>query len=199
MVELTKREARKRKIKQNILQKSYILFVKNGYENTTVGEILKASEVSRRTFFKYFPTKQDLLHHFSREMVRVTRLKILKYADNGWSTKRRLNAYFKYSVISVKKTNEFAKILLKNAMGSLPKVESDSSSCQLEGIQEAFLELLRQGYEQGELNTSMPLEFHAQIVMGIYNSVIINWLNKTEYPLENRMAQAAKVALKAIS
>lgn len=36
------------------------LFLENGFDETTVDDIVKATGIGRRTFFRYFPTKNDL-------------------------------------------------------------------------------------------------------------------------------------------
>ena len=198
MTTLSKREARKKHIKTTILQQAYRLFVEKGYENTTVDDILLAASTSRRTFFRYFPSKQDLLHHYSKEMVRTTRLRILDLSKNKWSTKRRLNAYFASAAESVEQANDFAQVLLRDAMASLPAITNPENTEKLVGIQEAVEELLRNGYESGELDTSYPLAFLAQMVVGIFNAVVINWINNPTYLLKTPMKRAANIAYKAI-
>jgi AcrR family transcriptional regulator len=37
------------------------LFLRNGYEATTVQQIAAAAEISESTFFRYFPTKEDVV------------------------------------------------------------------------------------------------------------------------------------------
>lgn len=37
------------------------LFLRNGYEATTVQQIAEAAEISESTFFRYFPTKEDVV------------------------------------------------------------------------------------------------------------------------------------------
>jgi len=195
---LSKREARKERIHREIVQTAYRLFVENGFEDTKIDDIIKEVGVARRTFFSYFPSRTHLLNYFSMEMVRVTRLKLLSYSNNNWSTERRLRTYFNYSVKSLKKANSFGLTLLQDAVMTLPAIEIRDSSNEFEGIQEAFAELLREGYENGELTNEFSLNFLAQTVNGIYNSVVIAWINDPHYPIDARMKQAAKVAYRAI-
>ena len=52
------RAGKKEKVRQALIKAAMELFAKKGFENTTVDEIVAAAEVSRRTFFRYFPAKE---------------------------------------------------------------------------------------------------------------------------------------------
>ncbi|GAA1026648.1 MULTISPECIES: TetR family transcriptional regulator [Amycolatopsis] len=60
------RERKKVKTRESILREAFRLFRERGYSATTIEQIAEAAEVSRATFFRYFPTKEDLvtLDHF---------------------------------------------------------------------------------------------------------------------------------------
>ncbi len=55
------RERKKNKTKAAIQQIALEIFNEQGYENTTIDQIAEAAEISRATFFWYFPTKADLI------------------------------------------------------------------------------------------------------------------------------------------
>lgn len=55
------RERKRLETSERIIEKGLKLFVKNGYEATTLDAIAEAAGISRRTFFYYFKSKEDVL------------------------------------------------------------------------------------------------------------------------------------------
>jgi AcrR family transcriptional regulator len=55
------RERKKAKTRWAIQEHALRLFVQQGYETTTVEQVAEAAEVSPSTFFRYFPTKEDVV------------------------------------------------------------------------------------------------------------------------------------------
>jgi len=55
------RERKKARTRAAIRRHAFRLFRANGYQRTTVEQIAAAAEVSPSTFFRYFPTKEDLI------------------------------------------------------------------------------------------------------------------------------------------
>lgn len=53
------RERKKARTRANIAAQALALFQKQGFERTTVAEIAEAAEVSPRTYFSYFATKEE--------------------------------------------------------------------------------------------------------------------------------------------
>lgn len=57
------RERKKAKTRAAIQAAALELFKRHGYDSTTVDQIAERAEVSQSTFFRYFPTKEDVVLH----------------------------------------------------------------------------------------------------------------------------------------
>ena len=56
---------KRRSTKSRIIKAAWNLFYKNGYDNTTVEDIIAASKTSKGTFYHYFKWKEALLNSLS--------------------------------------------------------------------------------------------------------------------------------------
>src|SRR5580693_774446 len=62
-----RRQRKKQLTRDALIQAAIELFVAKGYEHTAVREITDAVDVSERTFFRYFASKEDLVLSFTRD------------------------------------------------------------------------------------------------------------------------------------
>jgi AcrR family transcriptional regulator len=55
------RERKKLKTRRALADAATRLFAERGYEETTIADLAEAAEIAPRTFFSYFPAKEDVL------------------------------------------------------------------------------------------------------------------------------------------
>jgi AcrR family transcriptional regulator len=55
------RERKKIKLRRSVQREALRLFAEQGYEDTTVEQIADAADISTTTFYRYFPTKEDVV------------------------------------------------------------------------------------------------------------------------------------------
>ncbi|GAA3927700.1 TetR family transcriptional regulator [Actinomadura viridis] len=68
-----RRERKKHRTRMALLDAALDLFLEQGYDATTIDEIVAAVPVSQRTFFRYFATKEDLVTGFKAEHDQIMR------------------------------------------------------------------------------------------------------------------------------
>jgi AcrR family transcriptional regulator len=57
------RERKKQRTREAIVDAAFTLFQERGFERTTIADIAEAADIAPRTFFAYFPSKDDVVFH----------------------------------------------------------------------------------------------------------------------------------------
>jgi AcrR family transcriptional regulator len=77
-------------MRTEIAETAFALFVQRGFEQTTVDEIAEAAGLSRRSFFRYFPSKEDavfgLLYDLGEELAAAVAAR--PAAESPWDALR---------------------------------------------------------------------------------------------------------------
>ena len=88
------RESKKLRTRQEIADRAMQLFAQRGFDRVTVADVAAAAQVSEKTVYNYFPTKEDLFFDEvpAREAALVAAIKGRRQGESILKALRRLQA-----------------------------------------------------------------------------------------------------------
>ncbi|EEG72225.1 transcriptional regulator, TetR family [[Clostridium] hylemonae DSM 15053] len=168
--------------KSRIVKAAWNLFYKNGYEQTTVEDIIYASKTSKGTFYHYFKGKEALLNSLSY-------LFDEKYEELTAVIDPNLSAYDKllflnHELFYMIETSVDIKLLALLYSSQLVTKDKKSLSDSKRFYFKWITEILEEGLEKGEFkNTSTAEELMAIYAM-FERALLYDWsLFKGKYSL----------------
>jgi AcrR family transcriptional regulator len=194
--ELSRRERRKREVRERILSVAMARFVLQGFDDTTVDQIAEDADVAQKTFFNYFPSKQRLLSELAEARIDELQEILGKERERAGATRAKLDQCFLRLSALLESRGLFARdlvLVLQRARQPGEKGEG------LSRMHAAFGAILRDGQECGDVRMDHSIEFLTEMVVGGFCAVMNNWVNIGDYPVKDRMAQAAAFLGEAVS
>lgn len=170
------RERKKESCRQDIYQAAIHLFLEKGYEQTTVDEIANHANVSKATFFNYFPRKEELVKYYATEMSEA----IL----DGWrnirisgtpSSADMILAMVKVIIDQLEEQKDAVNLLLwkRVSMDSDERFPFASNRVLLAELTNT----LRSGQEKGEIRCDASADDLAENLAAIFIYNLIRWMH----------------------
>jgi AcrR family transcriptional regulator len=187
---------RKRERRMRIYNVAMDLFRSQGFERTTVSQIAEAADIVPATFFNHFKSKNALLGQMTTEVLSSLELMLEEEFKAAESTRERLTGFAALAADQIAESRGLAR----NVLLELVRTESEPGQQPpyVGRIHEPFAAMLADGQQQGEVRSDQDSAFLAEMVVGILNAAITNWLADPNYPIEQRLRQAAQFAWEAI-
>jgi AcrR family transcriptional regulator len=163
------RERKKQQTFQRIIDAADVLFRTVGYDQTTMEMIAEQAEVSRKTIFNYFPTKQALLLPFAHTLYQQrVQPEMRSYLETQPTTVQALRQFF----MSIHEHVLTLPDLYRALREELFQYESSSTKEARTGFFEMLLAILQYGKRRGEVRSDIPLENIAHYLGAFYGSLL---------------------------
>lgn len=188
-----RRERRKLEVRTKIYAAARELFAKNGFDATTVDEIAAVADVAPATFFNHFQTKQALITLMTGEVVDHLHAITVDSLDRSGSAIDRLRQFVGLAAEDISHNRSAARETLLELMRL--DATPDGPHPYLARLFAPFIALIQEGQVEGEIRRDREAIFLTQMVVGMLNSAITNWLANPEYPVEQGLLEATAFAI----
>ena len=146
------------------------LFMRNGYEKTTVEEIINKVGVAKGCFYHYFGSKKEIFEACIESLSDfIFKSYVDIFTDNNKKAKQKLLDYIDYNFQLAQKehaTNMFEAVHSDTFERMHERIIQDS----IKQIMPTFIQLLEQGKVEGDFNIISP-EFTATALLGAFEKI----------------------------
>ena len=176
--ELTRRERKKMESRARILKAARALFQGQGYDETSIEEISEMADVSKSTFFNYFPTKESLLDGIAAD--EVEEIEYLIEAD----------------LVGVKSPVEKIRIALRHfAMDSISFLQvtrrvmwatifkDEGYPLPIKEMESLLAGLIEEAQDQCEISPDLDSKDIAKALLGMYFAAFFKWIKEDKISL----------------
>jgi AcrR family transcriptional regulator len=168
------RERKKERTREALEAAALDLFERKGFDHTTIDEIVDACDVSRRTFFRYFSSKEEVFAGDHAEKTALfakllaarpagepplesVRVVILGFSENLWADKQAT----------------LRRMRIAAASHDLEQLEAESYDSRLDGLVDA---LLARGDSPADEDTRLQTRLVLGAAIVVMRSVCERWV-----------------------
>lgn len=155
-----------KEIRDKILRKAEDMFYQYGYTKVTMDEIASDLSISKKTLYKFYPGKEQLL----REIVFCMKCEVTDFVDELWADKEIdfVDKLKKLMNFLGKQTSKLRGPLLNDLQKNIPEIWNEIQEFRNKHALEKFSELLKEGVDKGVFRKDISQQL---IVLTYVNSV----------------------------
>lgn len=184
-------KTKKEQTRLRIIQAATRLYLERGFEKTTADQIAEASGISRRTFFRYFPTKESVVFPHQEARLRQFKRLLSKYkADNTPFAAAKL-ACLDFARIYIENTEDLLTQYRIVAKSPLLKVREFEFDLKYEGA------LARVLAGKGGAKNNVSAKIQAGAFFGAIRAILRHWFENDCKPDLEKLGKKAFEMLEA--
>jgi AcrR family transcriptional regulator len=186
----TIREKKKASTREALLASAQELFLKQGFQKTTVEEIAEGAVTTKFTFYQYFQSKDEVLEELHTEGIKKAMGGSGVLIEQGLPLAVVLEQLVSNFADYYDENKDLARMYFSlRRMPLSPVKKADSCLTNL-------VALLKSGQDSGEFSSEQSAEDIARYMYMICYSEKVSWIDSDcSYPLKEKMVSAVKLLL----
>lgn len=170
--------------KEQIIEAARELFYQFGFKKVSMDEIARKSNVTKKTIYMYFRSKEELLKYFIKEELINMEQIVKKVEDKNLEFFETVNQAI-YGILEYRKHRNFLNIIATEAQWLKEPAVIESLKLIDEKIQNYIRKKLQKAYEKGYINY-LDLDITTFLIYKMYIALILEW-NEREKNLDEQM------------
>jgi AcrR family transcriptional regulator len=163
-----------RPLPERLLDTATRLFAENGYENTSVQEIVAAAGVTKGAMYHYFAAKDDLLYEIYHRLLALQTERLERLAGGAGSPEERLRAAV-MDVIDTSCAHLDGLTVFFRSMHLLPEDKRKAVRAERRRYHERFRSLVQEGQRDGTFRTDVPADLAVNFLFGAVHQLSTWW------------------------
>lgn len=144
-------------VAQRLLATATRLFAEQGYDRTSVQEIVDAAGVTKGALYHYFGSKEDLLHEVYGRVLRLQQERLDRFADADAPVEQRLRDAAADVVVTTIENLDDTKIFFRS-MHHLSPEKDKQVRAERRRYHERFRALVEEGQRTGVFSADVPAD-----------------------------------------
>ncbi|MET8682469.1 TetR/AcrR family transcriptional regulator [Streptomyces sp. NPDC004647] len=144
-------------VPQRLLAAATRLFADQGYDRTSVQEIVEAAGVTKGALYHYFGSKDDLLHEIYGRVLRLQQERLDEFAESEAAVEERLRGAAADVVVTTIEHLDDATIFFRS-MHQLSPEKHKQVRAERRRYHERFRALIEEGQQEGVFSKDTPAD-----------------------------------------
>lgn len=187
-------ERRRQRSRAALLDAAIELFQRQGVSATKLEEICEAADVSARTFFNHFESREHLYEAIARQRGAQLAALVEARAESGRPFKGQLGGLLEDIGAYVS-----ARPAYRELMREMLSLRHEGGSETARQLGDALLHFVAAGAARGDVTRRHRPEVLADLVLGAITTALSRWCEDERYDLQQELAQSARALLDLFS
>ncbi|MBI4926609.1 MAG: TetR/AcrR family transcriptional regulator [Anaerolineae bacterium] len=162
--------------RKRILSVAEMLFIQNGIDNVSMGEIATLAKITRVTLYEYFSNKEEIAWEiYTKILEDIAREIELLRADSSGNGYEKLERYVKYTIKTFQTHPERYRFVAVLNFLYARRIDSDSmvnaNEKALPGIYHLHGEMIKEGIADGSIRNDLDIELASAAIKNFLNGV----------------------------
>jgi AcrR family transcriptional regulator len=172
LAELSRRERKKEETRRRIFESAIAMFREKGFDATTVDEIIEKADVSRATFFNYFPKKESILAYLTEERLAIAEENAAALLAEPTSAREKLIDLYLHAASAWEQDRQLSEYVFQEW---LKRAFAPTAAASI-GWRKLVDMMVAHGQARGEFRADVDAMRADALLSGVYITTLFDWL-----------------------